>query len=147
MKAKIHPRYQTCTAHCACGNTFVTRSTMPKINVDICNQCHPFFTGKQKFVDTAGRVERFSKKFGGTYSFQKSTVQELDSALGNLKQRGMRSLVWDLRGNPGGLRTAAVEVLDVGRDVLRHRADAAHRSPFEAGNVDVEQRTRRRLMR
>jgi large subunit ribosomal protein L31 len=73
VKTKIHPRYQTCTAHCACGNTFVTRSTLAKINVDICNVCHPFFTGKQKFVDTAGRVERFSKKFGGTqnYSFQK----------------------------------------------------------------------------
>jgi len=50
----------------------VTRSTSPRINVDICSACHPFFTGKQKFVDTAGRVERFSKKFGGTYSFQKS---------------------------------------------------------------------------
>jgi large subunit ribosomal protein L31 len=72
VKSKIHPRYQTCTVHCACGNTFVTRSTLPKINVDICGQCHPFFTGKQKFVDTAGRVERFSKKFGGTYSFQKT---------------------------------------------------------------------------
>ena len=72
MKPKIHPRYQTCTVHCACGNTFVTRSTSAKINVDICSQCHPFFTGKQKFVDTAGRVERFSKKFGGTYSFQKA---------------------------------------------------------------------------
>jgi large subunit ribosomal protein L31 len=71
VKAKIHPRYQNCVAHCACGNTFTTRSTAAKINVDICNMCHPFFTGKQKFVDTAGRVERFSKKFGGTYSFQK----------------------------------------------------------------------------
>jgi large subunit ribosomal protein L31 len=72
VKAKIHPRYQTCTVHCACGNTFTTRSTSARINVDICSACHPFFTGKQKFVDTAGRVERFSKKFGGTYSFQKS---------------------------------------------------------------------------
>ena len=72
MKSGIHPRYQNCTAHCACGNTFQTRSTSAKILVDICSQCHPFFTGKQKFVDTAGRVERFSKKFGGTYSFQKS---------------------------------------------------------------------------
>jgi len=72
MKAKIHPKYQACTAHCACGNSFETRSVLPKINVDICSACHPFFTGKQKFVDTAGRVERFSKKFGGTYSFQKS---------------------------------------------------------------------------
>jgi len=72
VKAKIHPRYQACSVHCACGNTFTTRSTLPKINVDICGQCHPFFTGKQKFVDAAGRVERFSKKFGGTYSFQKT---------------------------------------------------------------------------
>jgi large subunit ribosomal protein L31 len=72
MRPKIHPRYQICNVHCACGNTFVTRSTTARINVDICSVCHPFFTGKQKFVDTAGRVERFSKKFGGTYSFQKT---------------------------------------------------------------------------
>lgn len=72
MKTKTHPRYLTCNVHCACGNTFTTRSTVPRINVDICSACHPFFTGKQKFVDTAGRVERFSKKFGGTYSFQKT---------------------------------------------------------------------------
>ena len=63
MKAKIHPRYQNCTAHCACGNTFTTRSTIPKINVDICSACHPFFTGKMKFVDTTGRVEKFQRKY------------------------------------------------------------------------------------
>lgn len=74
MKPKIHPNYQTCTAHCACGNTFVTRSTQARLTVDICNACHPFFTGKQKLLDTAGRVERFSKKYGGTYSFQKSAA-------------------------------------------------------------------------
>ena len=73
MKTKTHPKYQTCAVHCACGNQFETRSTVKKINVDICSSCHPFFTGKQKFVDTAGRVERFSKKFGGTYSFQKTS--------------------------------------------------------------------------
>ncbi len=72
MKPNTHPKYQVCDVHCACGNTFQTRSTLPRIAVDICSACHPFFTGKQKFVDTAGRVERFSKKFGGTYSFQKS---------------------------------------------------------------------------
>ena len=72
MKAKVHPRYQNCNVKCACGNTFQTRSTAPSLNVDICSSCHPFFTGKQKFVDTAGRMERFGKKFGGTYSFQKS---------------------------------------------------------------------------
>lgn len=72
MKAKIHPKYQVATVRCACGNTFETRSTRPTLAVDICSACHPFFTGKQKLIDTAGRVERFSKKFGGTYSFQKS---------------------------------------------------------------------------
>src|SRR5262249_4960766 len=74
MKPNTHPKYQVCQVHCACGNTFTTRSTLAQINVDICSQCHPFFTGKQKFVDPAGRVERFSKKFGGTYSFQKTAA-------------------------------------------------------------------------
>ena len=72
MQAKIHPKYQNCEVRCACGNSFQTRSTASRIAVDICSACHPFFTGKQKFVDTAGRVEKFSKKFGGTYSFQKT---------------------------------------------------------------------------
>ena len=72
MKTNTHPKYQACSVHCACGNTFTTRSTLPRICVDICNMCHAFLTGKQKFVDTAGRVERFGKKFGGTYSFQKT---------------------------------------------------------------------------
>jgi len=71
MKPNTHPKYQVCNVHCACGNTFTTRSTLARIAVDICSACHPFFTGKQKFVDTAGRVERFSKKFGGTYSFRR----------------------------------------------------------------------------
>lgn len=63
MKADIHPKYMTCNVHCACGNSFLTRSTLPEVHVDICAHCHPFFTGKQKFVDTAGRVEKFKKKF------------------------------------------------------------------------------------
>ena len=66
MKTKTHPKYQTCTVHCACGNTFETRSTLAKINVDICSNCHPFFTGQQRIVDTAGRVERFNKRFQRT---------------------------------------------------------------------------------
>jgi large subunit ribosomal protein L31 len=64
MKAGIHPSYQTTTVHCACGNTFETRSTQPNIHVEICSTCHPFFTGKQKLVDTAGRVERFRQRYG-----------------------------------------------------------------------------------
>ena len=65
MKAGIHPQYRTVTVQCACGNSWKTRSTVAAIHVDICNQCHPFFTGKQKLVDTAGRVERFRAKYKG----------------------------------------------------------------------------------
>lgn len=67
MKTDIHPKYVKCAVRCACGNTFETRSTLESMHVDICNECHPFFTGKQKFVDTAGRVEKFQKKFAGNY--------------------------------------------------------------------------------
>jgi len=63
MKSDIHPVYATATVKCACGNTYQTRSTQAEIQTDICAQCHPFFTGKQKLVDTAGRVERFRQKY------------------------------------------------------------------------------------
>ena len=63
MKTGIHPEYVECTVRCACGNTFMTRATTPEIHVEICSACHPFYTGKQKFVDTAGRVERFQRKY------------------------------------------------------------------------------------
>lgn len=63
MKSGIHPEYVTATVRCACGNTFQTRSTKPVINVEICSNCHPFYTGKQKFVDSEGRVERFQRKY------------------------------------------------------------------------------------
>jgi large subunit ribosomal protein L31 len=63
MKSDIHPVYATATVKCACGNTYQTRSTQAEIHTDICAQCHPFFTGKQKLVDTAGRVERFRQKY------------------------------------------------------------------------------------
>lgn len=64
MKADIHPKYQTATVHCACGETWQTRSTKSEIRLEICSSCHPFYTGKQKLVDTAGRVERFNRKYG-----------------------------------------------------------------------------------
>jgi large subunit ribosomal protein L31 len=68
MKEGIHPKYQEVEVRCACGNTFKTSSTLCQaIQTDICSACHPFYTGKQKFVDAAGRVEKFKKKFGGEY--------------------------------------------------------------------------------
>lgn len=63
MKEGIHPKYEASSVTCACGNTFETRSTKPSIRVEVCSQCHPFYTGKQKLVDTGGRVDRFNKRF------------------------------------------------------------------------------------
>jgi large subunit ribosomal protein L31 len=66
MKEGIHPEYVEATVTCACGNTFKTRSTKPVIRLELCSSCHPFFTGRQKLIDTAGRVERFQKRFAKT---------------------------------------------------------------------------------
>ncbi len=64
MRTKIHPKYEAVQVRCACGNTFETRSVAKDIHLDICSECHPFFTGKQKLVDTDGRIDKFKKKFG-----------------------------------------------------------------------------------
>lgn len=68
MKEGIHPKYVETKVTCGCGNSFITRSTKPEMKVDICSACHPFYTGKLKYVDTAGRIERFKNKFSGGYS-------------------------------------------------------------------------------
>jgi len=65
MKSDIHPRYGDCTVHCGCGETFQTRATVKELRIEICSKCHPFYSGKQKFVDSAGRVDKFLKKYGG----------------------------------------------------------------------------------
>ena len=72
MREGIHPKYVETTVTCGCGETFVTRSTKSKIHVEVCSKCHPFYTGKQKFVDSAGRVERFKQKFKWTENSAKS---------------------------------------------------------------------------
>ena len=65
MKAKIHPQYKEITVHCSCGNSWMTRSTLGKdLNIEVCSACHPFYTGKQKVLDTAGRIEKFRQKYG-----------------------------------------------------------------------------------
>ena len=66
MKHGIHPDYGKATVRCSCGNTFETQATKPEIHVEICNVCHPFYTGKQKLVDTGGRVDRFRRRYGQT---------------------------------------------------------------------------------
>jgi large subunit ribosomal protein L31 len=64
MKADIHPNYATATVKCSCGNTFTTRSTSPELHSELCNECHPFYTGKQKLVDVGGRIDRFERRYG-----------------------------------------------------------------------------------
>ena len=64
MKEGLHPKYEECTITCACGEVIKTRSTKGDIRVEVCSKCHPFYTGKQKLVDTGGRVDRFNKRFG-----------------------------------------------------------------------------------
>ena len=86
MKDGIHPKYQEVEARCACGNTFKTRSTKPELHLEICSACHPFFTGRQKLIDTEGRVERFNKKFGLQTSEQRRTAAKAAKAAGAAKR-------------------------------------------------------------
>ncbi len=72
MKKDIPPQYVEATVHCSCGNTFTTRSTKPELHVELCSQCHPFYTGKQKLVDSGGRVERFKRRYDKTAAPSKS---------------------------------------------------------------------------
>ena len=79
MKKDIHPKYVECVVTCACGETFKTHSTTPKMNVGICSRCHPFYTGTQKLMDTAGRVEKFKRRYGWkgiTPEGEKKTAEE-----------------------------------------------------------------------
>lgn len=80
MKEGIHPKYAEVEVRCACGNTFKTRSTKPELHLEICSACHPFFTGRQKLIDTEGRVDRFNKKFGLQTSEQRKTAAKAAKA-------------------------------------------------------------------
>ena len=81
MREGIHPKYVETTVTCGCGNTFKTRSTRKELKVDICNECHPFYTGKLKYVDTAGRIEKFQNKFAaGSYASLQSSGKKKKAA-------------------------------------------------------------------
>ena len=80
MKPDIHPEYVVATVHCSCGNTFTTRSTRSELRVEICSNCHPFYTGKQKLVDTGGRVERFQRRYARQQAEQAVAVREREAS-------------------------------------------------------------------
>ena len=76
MKPEIHPDYVECKVTCGCGEAFVTRATVPEIRVEVCSKCHPFYTGKQKLVDSTGRVERFQKRWGSHIERKKAAIAD-----------------------------------------------------------------------
>ncbi len=80
MKTDIHPDYVVATVHCSCGNTFTTRSTRSELRVEICSNCHPFYTGKQKLVDTGGRVERFQRRYAQQQADQAKAAEARTAA-------------------------------------------------------------------
>jgi large subunit ribosomal protein L31 len=80
MKQDIHPEYVVATVHCSCGNTFTTRSTRSELRVEICSNCHPFYTGKQKLVDTGGRVERFQRRYAKQQAEQAAAVKDREAS-------------------------------------------------------------------
>ncbi|MFQ5414371.1 MAG: 50S ribosomal protein L31 [Phycisphaerae bacterium] len=85
MKAGIHPKYMDCTVTCGCGHTWKTRSTIPEIKIEICSACHPFYTGSEKIVDSMGRVDRFTKKYGGDYFA--TTKQRMEASRAKARRR------------------------------------------------------------
>jgi large subunit ribosomal protein L31 len=79
MKTGIHPDYVESTVSCSCGNTFTTRATVPEMRVELCSECHPFYTGKQKLVDTGGRIEKFNKRYGNRKNQKAAPAEKADS--------------------------------------------------------------------
>lgn len=93
MKNNIHPEYMECTVRCSCGNTWTTRATVPEMTLDLCDKCHPFYTGTQKLVDTGGRVQRFADKFGGAAQAQleKEAAKKAAHAQKEAEERAARA--------------------------------------------------------
>jgi large subunit ribosomal protein L31 len=91
VKAGIHPKYEEVAVRCACGNTFTTRSTKSELHLDICSNCHPFFTGRQKLVDTEGRVDRFTKRFGSQSAAAVKAAAKAKKEAKETKGKGRKS--------------------------------------------------------
>ena len=127
MKPGIHPEYMECTVRCSCGNTFVTRATVPEIRVELCNECHPFYTGQQKFVDTGGRVQRFADKFGG-------------AAQAALEREAAKKL--SVRSRRGGRCQEAAEreakAAEKAKRAAKYAAEAAKKAEEEAAQAPAE---------
>jgi large subunit ribosomal protein L31 len=150
MKTKIHPEYVTSLVHCACGNSFETRSTKPDLHVEICSNCHPFFTGQQRIVDTAGRVERFAKRLEKSQAVKaaakpkkpRKTVIEIDPKLAQpaaeaeTRQRPQRSAASEPAADIAAVRDAETvpeaQAAPKDEDVAQAASGPATEAPTEA---------------
>lgn len=94
MKAAIHPQYFVdCKVTCACGNTFITGATVQSITVDVCNKCHPFFTGEMKYVDTLGRVEKFQKTQAKAKTLKEQTIKKIEERKTQVRPSSLREMI------------------------------------------------------
>ena len=121
MKQGIHPDYVVATVRCSCGNTFTTRSTRSDLRVEICSNCHPFYTGKQKLVDTGGRVERFQRRYA---------KQQADQAVAAKAREADRAAAARVREREAARAAAAAE---------RHAEEAPAEAPTKDAAVEAEQ--------
>jgi large subunit ribosomal protein L31 len=129
MRTGIHPEYVECKVHCSCGSEFVTRSTKPKLQIELCSQCHPFYTGKQKFVDTGGRVQRFADKYAGS----KDTVIAKDAAAKQARQKAHEESLVAAREVRAAKEAVEAEKARAEAEVARKaEAKAARHRPAEA---------------
>ncbi len=129
MKQGIHPEYVDCTVRCTCGNTWKTRATVSEMTLDLCDKCHPFYTGQQKLVDTGGRVQRFSDKFGGAAAAQLARAQAAKDAKAKkaAEQAAARKAAAEAKAAEKAKRAAEYE-----KKAAAEAAKAAAEAPVEA---------------
>ncbi len=127
MKKGIHPDYVECTVKCSCGNTFKTRSTKPEIKIDICNVCHPFYTGQQKFVDTGGRVQRFADKYGSAKDLvaEREAAKKAARAAKNAEAEAKRKAEREAKAAAKAERARAYETAAAEAEAAKKTDDAA----------------------
>ena len=135
MKQGIHPDYVMCTVRCTCGNTWVTRSTKSEMTIDLCDKCHPFYTGQQKLVDTGGRVQRFSDKFGGAAQAQ------LAKAKAAKESKAKKAAEEEAARKAAAEAKAAAKAKRAAEYAKKAEAEAAKKAAEEAAEAETAEAT------
>ena len=135
MKQGIHPDYVMCTVRCTCGNTWVTRSTKSETTIDLCDKCHPFYTGQQKLVDTGGRVQRFSDKFGGAAQAQLAKAKAAKEA------KAKKAAEEEAARKAAAEAKAAAKAKRAAEYAKKAEAEAAKKAAEEAAEAETAEAT------